>query len=334
MDQRDEQSHGPPRPPPEHAQSGHGTGPPKSVAEGNQPGQLHRGRDQAKRAIVPGFGRRRRRRRQCFGAQRASWGGVHRPSGRSWTIVDLDLGIGAFYLSETVATLLDLNYHIRIVLAWPAQTSDVGVGRMEAQRQTWQTPDEVGLASPSRPPGRGGRNSGVLAPTSPNSLGVNSAKFFFHTKARQPGSSSVALPSPSGQAGQGLSALPGSRTPFRAFLFFLSSFFVRLKNPSSRSTSSPPRLSRPTPGAAAPRTMASGSSGPRIGSAGSTEPQQQPRAILLPTITTQDSRRQRGQAKHGRLDCQVSGQPDRSSSRGGDPSASHPNPHDMDIGRR
>lgn len=87
--------------------------------------------------------------------------------------------------------------------------------------------------------------------------------------------------------GPGLSALPGSRTPFRAFLFFLSSFFVRLKNPSSRSTSSPPRLSRPTPGAAAPLTMASGSSGPRIGSAGSTEPQQQPRAILLPTIKSE-----------------------------------------------
>lgn len=45
---------------------------------------------------------------------------VHRPSWRSWTIVDLDLGIGAFYLSGTVATLLDLNYHIGIVLAWPS----------------------------------------------------------------------------------------------------------------------------------------------------------------------------------------------------------------------
>lgn len=49
---------------------------------------------------------------------------------------------------------------------------------------------------------------------------------------------------------------------------------------------------------------------------------------------TQDARRQRGQAKYGKLDCQVSRQPDRSSSRGGDPPASHPNPHDMDIGRR
>lgn len=98
----------------------------------------------------------------------------------------------------------------------------------------------MGLASPSRPPGGGGRNSGVLAPTSPNSLGVNSAKFFFHTKTRPSTWIQLRCASfPFRPGGPGLSALPGSRTPFRAFLFFLSSFFVRLKNPSSRSTSSP-----------------------------------------------------------------------------------------------
>lgn len=291
-------------------------------------------RDQAKRAIVSGLGRRGWGRRECFGAQRASWGGVHRPSWRSWTIVDLDLGIGAFYLSETVATLLDLNYHIGIVLAWPSSN---------LRRWSWEDGSpKINMANAGR--------GGVGQPVSPawrrrkklRGLGAHVPKFSRRKLCQvflphQNSSTWIQLRCasfPFRPGGPGLSALPGSRTPFRAFLFFSFVFFVRLKNPSSRSTSSPPRLSRPTPGAAAPLTMASGSSGPRIGSAGSTGPQQQPRAILLPTITTQDSRRQGGQAKHGKLDCQVSGQPDRSSSRGGDPSASHPNPHDMDIGRR
>lgn len=93
---------------------------------------------------------------------------------------------------------------------------------------------------------------------------ANSAKFSLRTKLVNLDPAPLPLRFP---FRPGLSARPGSRPPFRAF-FFLSSFFVRLQNPSSGPL---PRLFRPTPGAAAPLTMASCSSGPRIASSGSTE---------------------------------------------------------------